>query len=179
MKVGAVLGIAAVVMSKQTPNVDERGFFCRITDRKILSVSGINYMAFVHDRISVFPIRTVRGLRICSGCGEVKLGRLWHGEIFEVNIDLSDESLTFRNRRGCLHIGKTRSSLNISVGCVHGFQALTDHREETKVTIPQYPQLAPRASQRNSKCSIPCSADRAPNTPASPGVCTYRPLGRK
>lgn len=93
MKASAVPGIGDVVLFTPTPHADERRFFCRTSDAKVLSASHIDHAAFVQDSISRSSIGVIRELHIHSGRGEAKLVRCSYGQIFDVIVDLRPESL--------------------------------------------------------------------------------------
>lgn len=126
MQVCNVPRIAGALLFKPVPHADERGFFCRTSDAKVLRDAGIDPACFVQDSLSRSARGVVRGLHVRRSPGEAKLVRCSYGAIFDVIVDLRPGSATY----GCMASvelrGDEQVSLYVPAGCAHGFQALTD-----------------------------------------------------
>lgn len=126
MKVNPVPAIAGAYLFEPTPHADGRGFFCRTFDRDAVRSAGIDPDAFVQDSVSRSGKGVLRGLHLRSGAGEAKLVRCSFGSIFDVVVDLRQNSPTYRNQQYFTLSGETQVSLYVPAGCAHGFQALSD-----------------------------------------------------
>lgn len=126
MKAVPVSGICGAFLFEPTPQVDERGFFCRTFDREVARSVGVDGEAFVQDSISRSSKGVVRGLHIRTGDGEAKLVRCSSGMVFDVVVDLRPSSPTYRNWESFELSGQTQITLYVPAGCAHGFQALTE-----------------------------------------------------
>jgi dTDP-4-dehydrorhamnose 3,5-epimerase len=114
------------LLFRPTPQVDERGFFCRTFDVADMRSVGIDPSAFVQDSISRSACGVVRGLHVRRGAGEAKLVRCSYGAIFDVIVDVRPASRTYLNWESFELTGDEQVSLYVPAGCAHGFQALTD-----------------------------------------------------
>ena len=126
MKVRTVERIAGALLFEPSPHVDERGFFSRTFDAEVMRAAGLDPAAFVQDSLSRSVRGVVRGLHVRSGDGEAKLVRCSYGAIFDVIVDLRQDSPTFRNWESFELRDDQQVSLYVPAGCAHGFQALTD-----------------------------------------------------
>ncbi|HEX9518001.1 MAG TPA: dTDP-4-dehydrorhamnose 3,5-epimerase [Streptosporangiaceae bacterium] len=125
MDISAAPGIAGALLIRPTPQVDERGYFCRTFDADIARASGIELGAFAQDSLSRSARGVVRGLHLRRGRGEAKLVRCSYGAIFDVIVDLRPASPTYGRWRSFELSDDEQVSLYIPAGCAHGFQALT------------------------------------------------------
>ena len=125
MRVLQVERIIGALVFEPTPNVDERGFFCRTFDAAIAAGAGIDPNAFTQDSVSRSVCGVVRGLHVRRGAGESKLVRCSYGSVYDVILDLRPDSPTYRNWQSFELDGDAQTSLYIPNGCAHGFQALT------------------------------------------------------
>jgi dTDP-4-dehydrorhamnose 3,5-epimerase len=126
VRVEDVPRIAGAMLFVPDPHRDERGFFCRTFDTKVMRNVGLDPACFTQDSVSRSSQGVVRGLHLRSGLGESKLVRCSYGAIFDVVVDLRISSPTFRNWESFELRGDTQVSIYIPAGCAHGFQALTD-----------------------------------------------------
>ncbi|MEU4584365.1 dTDP-4-dehydrorhamnose 3,5-epimerase [Kitasatospora aureofaciens] len=125
MKVTGVPAIAGAYLFEPTPYADERGFFCRTFDADVLRSVGLDPNAFVQHSLSRSVRGVLRGLHLRSGAGEAKLVRCSYGRVFDVVVDLRQDSPTYRGRAFFELSGDTQASVYVPAGCAHGFQALT------------------------------------------------------
>src|SRR5262249_2931091 len=122
MDVTRVPAIAGAFLFRPTPNVDDRGFFCRTFDVDDVRAVGIDPGAFTQDSISRSARAVVRGMHVRRGQGEAKIVRCSYGEIFDVVVDLRRTSPTYHNVATFRLNGDTQVSLFVPAGCAHGFQ---------------------------------------------------------
>jgi len=109
---------------------DERGFFARTWDSKKCSEIGLN-PNLVQCNIS-FNIKkgTVRGMHFQkSPYEEDKIVRCTKGKIFDVIIDLRNDSPTFTKWEGFELSEKNHKMLYIPKGFAHGFQTMEENSE--------------------------------------------------
>jgi dTDP-4-dehydrorhamnose 3,5-epimerase len=109
---------------------DERGWFARTFDAEEFAAHGLN-PALVQCNAS-FNVRrdTVRGMHYqADPHGESKLVRCVRGAIFDVAVDLRENSPTFRGWHGVELSAENRRAFYIPAGLAHGFQTLTDDCE--------------------------------------------------
>ena len=109
---------------------DERGFFARIWDRKIIQEKGLNDN-LVQVSISFNKKKgTLRGMHFQKKpFEEVKIVRCTRGRIFDVIIDLRPNSETFMNWTSFELNTNDLTLLYIPEGFAHGFQTLEDDTE--------------------------------------------------
>ena len=111
---------------------DDRGFFARTWCQKEFGVHGLN-PALVQCSIS-FNTRagTLRGMHYqAAPYGEVKMIRCTQGSIFDVIIDLREDSPTFTRHISVVLSANNRRLLYIPAGFAHGFQTLEVNTEVT------------------------------------------------
>jgi dTDP-4-dehydrorhamnose 3,5-epimerase len=118
--------IPGLVTFRPTPVRDPRGFFCRTFDVEVARSAGVDPDSFVQDSLSRSARGVVRGLHVRTGAGEGKLVRCSSGRVFDVVVDLRQESPTYRTWLSFDLDGELQSSIFIPPGCAHGFQALTE-----------------------------------------------------
>ena len=118
------------VIELEIPEMDERGFFTRIWDRKIFQDKGLN-SDLVQISSSFNKTRgTIRGMHFQKKpFAEVKLVRCTRGKIFDVIIDLRTKSNTFMKWISVELNSDNLKMLYIPEGFAHGFQTLEDNTE--------------------------------------------------
>lgn len=112
------------------PIADDRGFFARRWCVKELSAYGMS-ADFVQSNLSFNNKRgTIRGMHYqLAPYAESKLVSCLRGAIFDIVIDLREESPTFKESFGIELSAENRKSLYIPKGFAHGYQTLTDDAE--------------------------------------------------
>ena len=112
------------------PIQDERGFFARSWCGREFEAHGLN-PNLVQCNISFNKKKgTLRGMHYqASPHGETKLIRCTMGSIYDVIIDIRNESKTFLKWFACDLTAENRKMLYVPVGFAHGFQTLEDNTE--------------------------------------------------
>ena len=112
------------------PHADERGFFARTYCRREFEDHGVNpnvvqcNTSFNHKR------GTLRGLHYQkSPSREAKLVRCVRGSIYDVIVDLREESPTYSRHFGINLTADNYRALYIPESFAHGFQTLEDESE--------------------------------------------------
>jgi dTDP-4-dehydrorhamnose 3,5-epimerase len=109
---------------------EERGFFARIWCQREFEQRGLN-SRFVQCNISYNAKKgTLRGMHYqIPPHAEAKLVRCIRGALYDVIIDLRQESHTFRRWISVELTAENRKALYIPEGFAHGFQTLMDDTE--------------------------------------------------
>lgn len=109
---------------------DERGFFARSWDKSLFEQKGLN-TNLVQCNISFNKKRgTIRGMHYQTApYEEAKIVRYTKRKIFDVIIDLREESETFKKWHGFELSSENHKMLYIPEGFVHGFQTLENDTE--------------------------------------------------
>ncbi len=117
--------IQDLIVFRPTPIRDERGYFTRTLDVKILADAGVDPSSFkqVNQSRSYQGVR--RGLHGRSGAGEAKLVRCANGAVLDVVVDARPGSTTFGKVMTFLLDDQVCTQVYIPRGFLHGFQALT------------------------------------------------------
>lgn len=109
---------------------DERGFFARSLCMNEFTQHGLN-TDWVQENISFNKLRgTFRGMHIQTAPhAEIKLVRCTQGSIYDIALDLREDSTTFKQWVGVELTAENHRMLYIPDGIAHGFQTLTDSTE--------------------------------------------------
>ncbi|HXV27517.1 MAG TPA: dTDP-4-dehydrorhamnose 3,5-epimerase [bacterium] len=105
---------------------DPRGFFFESYQKGLFSRHGIN-TEFVQDNHSFSKRGVLRGLHFqAEPRAQAKLMRVVKGEIFDVAVDIRENSATFGRHVSALLSAENRKMLYIPAGFAHGFFATQD-----------------------------------------------------
>jgi dTDP-4-dehydrorhamnose 3,5-epimerase len=107
---------------------DERGFFMETYQVKRFADAGI-YANFVQDNHSRSRRGTLRGLHYQIQQAQGKLTRVIDGEIFDVAVDIRQNSSTFGQWVGIHLSAANKRQLWIPQGFAHGFYVLSEWAE--------------------------------------------------
>jgi dTDP-4-dehydrorhamnose 3,5-epimerase len=108
---------------------DERGFFMEFYNAVDFAQQGLED-PFVQDNHSRSQAGVLRGLHFQSPPhAQGKLVRVLRGEIFDVAVDIRQDSATFGKWHGEILSAENRRMLFIPPGFAHGFLSLTDGTE--------------------------------------------------
>ena len=127
------------------PRGDDRGFLARAHCRRELSAEGLEPHV---EQINLAHTRhagTVRGLHYqVPPWSEAKLVRCVRGAVFDVAVDVREESPTFLQHIAVELSADNRRALFVSAGLAHGYQAVTDDAELLYTTSAAYTPAAER-----------------------------------
>jgi dTDP-4-dehydrorhamnose 3,5-epimerase len=114
------------------PAADERGLFARVWCAREFAAQGLE-TGIAQVSVSFNPHQgTLRGLHYqAEPHGEVKLVRCSGGAIFDVIVDLREDSSTFASHYSVVLTAANRRLLYVPRGCAHGFQTLEPNTEVT------------------------------------------------
>lgn len=106
---------------------DERGFFAESFNQKVFNeLLGHSDVNFVQDNHSFSKQGVLRGLHYQNPYAQGKLVRVVKGCIYDVAVDLRQQSNTFGHWFGIELSAQNAKQLWIPAGFAHGFLALTD-----------------------------------------------------
>ena len=127
------------------PAHDSRGFFSRIFCTKEFALHGLE-TNFVQHSLSFSALRgTMRGMHFqAHPHGEVKIVECVRGAIWDVIIDIRQQSPTFGRWKGIELNAKNRRQLYIPNGFAHGFVTLSDEAEVRYLISSFYEPAAAR-----------------------------------
>jgi dTDP-4-dehydrorhamnose 3,5-epimerase len=106
---------------------DDRGFFLEtFQNKKFKKLTNTNYK-FVQDNQSFSYKNVLRGMHYQKNKPQGKLVHVSHGEIYDVVIDLRDNSPTYNLWQG-FHLSSTNNKqLWVPPGFAHGFLVISDY----------------------------------------------------
>jgi len=124
------LDIEKVCLIEPSKLEDERGFFARSWDKVKFDKMGLSH-EIVQCNISFSTKKgTIRGMHYqISPYEESKLIRCTRGRIFDVVIDLRENSKTYKNWISQELSEGNYKMLYVPEGCAHGFLTLEDNTE--------------------------------------------------
>ncbi len=131
--------LAGAFELEPSPFVDERGSFARVFCGRLFRDHGLcdHFVQANHTRTELAG--TIRGLHYqLPPAEEVKLFRCVKGEVFDVIVDMRNESATFLKWHGVVLNEKNQKSIYVPAGFAHGFQALTAGCEVTYQSSAEY-----------------------------------------
>jgi dTDP-4-dehydrorhamnose 3,5-epimerase len=105
---------------------DKRGYIFESYSQRDFYAEGIT-LPFVQDNQSKSEKGTLRGLHFQKNHPQGKLVRAIQGEVFDVAVDLRQNSSTFGKWHGIILNSEKQNQFYIPPGFAHGFLALTDH----------------------------------------------------
>jgi len=122
--------VSGVWEIRPEPVRDERGFFARTWCQKEFRDHGLNPL-LVQCSIS-FSARkgTLRGIHYqIAPYAESKLVRCTKGSVYDVVVDLREQSPTFKSWIAVVLTAESRNMVYVPEGCAHGFLTLEDESE--------------------------------------------------
>ncbi len=113
-----------------TPTVfgDERGYFMETYNYNDYKEAGIDQV-FVQDNQSSSVRNVLRGLHFQINHPQDKLVRVLSGEVFDVAVDLRQDSATYGKWFGVLLSAENKKQFFIPKNFAHGFVVLSDYAE--------------------------------------------------
>lgn len=107
---------------------DERGYFMETYSEEEFKEAGLDYN-FVQDNQSSSSKGVLRGLHFQKNHPQAKLVRVLSGEVFDVAVDLRENSDTYGKWVGVLLSSENKKQLMIPRGFAHGFLVVSDTAE--------------------------------------------------
>ncbi|MDP3177421.1 MAG: dTDP-4-dehydrorhamnose 3,5-epimerase [Spirochaetaceae bacterium] len=104
---------------------DERGYFLETWSERDFAAAGID-ARFVQDNQSRSRKGVLRGLHFQRKYPQGKLVRVIQGEVFDVAVDLRQNSPTFGAWQGEILSGERQNQLFVPPGFAHGFLVLSE-----------------------------------------------------
>lgn len=121
-------GIEGVYVIEPQVFGDERGYFMETYSEEEFKEAGLNY-DFVQDNQSSSRKGVLRGLHFQKEHPQAKLVRVISGEVFDVAVDLRENSDTYGKWVGVLLSADNKKQLMIPRGFAHGFLVVSDKAE--------------------------------------------------
>ncbi|MGN0348901.1 MAG: dTDP-4-dehydrorhamnose 3,5-epimerase [Roseburia sp.] len=107
---------------------DERGYFMETYNYNDFREAGIS-CEFVQDNQSASKKGVLRGLHFQIQYPQDKLVRVINGEVFDVAVDLREDSKTFGKWFGVLLTAENKKQFFVPKGFAHGFLVLSEYAE--------------------------------------------------
>ena len=104
---------------------DNRGYFMETYKESDFVVAGLNYK-FIQDNQSKSKKGVLRGLHFQKKFPQAKLVRCIEGEVFDVCVDLRQDSPTYGKREGVILSAEKGNQFMIPRGFAHGFVVLSE-----------------------------------------------------
>ena len=122
--------IKDVVIIKPTFFKDDRGMFMEVYQFEKFKKGGIN-VTFVQDNYVKSLKNTLRGMHYQEKYPQAKLLRCTKGKIFDVAIDIREESPYYKQWVGVELSADNMYQLYIPTGFAHGYYVMSDNAEIT------------------------------------------------
>ncbi len=120
--------IEGVTVIEPTVFGDNRGYFMETYQYEDFKAAGLD-MVFVQDNQSKSKKGVLRGLHYQTRNSQGKLVRVIKGEVYDVAVDLRQNSETFGKYFGVLLSEENKKQFYITEGFAHGFLVLSDEAE--------------------------------------------------
>lgn len=148
--------IAGVTILETRKAVDERGFFARTFEARVLSEAGFVDSFGEHSIAYNETAGTLRGMHYqIGGAIEAKVVRCTRGAAFDVVVDLRKSSGTFGRWIAIALKGDDYRSVYVPPGCAHGYQTLEDGTELSYlISAPYDPESARGVNYADPRLSI-------------------------
>lgn len=121
-------GIKGLKVIEPTVYGDARGYFMETYNYKDFADCGID-CKFVQDNQSASKKGVLRGLHFQINYPQDKLVRVVNGEVFDVAVDLREDSETFGKWFGVTLSAENKKQFFIPKNFAHGFIVLSDYAE--------------------------------------------------
>jgi dTDP-4-dehydrorhamnose 3,5-epimerase len=120
--------IQGLYIIEPTVYEDSRGYFMETYNQKDMHDAGLD-IVFVQDNQSISVKGVLRGLHYQIKHPQGKLVRVIRGSVFDVAVDLRQDSATFGKWYGLELSAENKKQFYISEGFAHGFLVLSDKAE--------------------------------------------------
>lgn len=132
------LSIPEVVLIEPKVFGDERGFFFESFNHRQFEEAIGRKVEFVQDNHSKSSKHVLRGIHFQTQQPQGKLVRVVAGEVFDVAVDLREESPTYGKWVGAVLSAENKHQLWVPEGFGHGFLVLSDSAEFLYKTTDYY-----------------------------------------
>ncbi|WP_414468897.1 dTDP-4-dehydrorhamnose 3,5-epimerase [Methanobacterium sp. ACI-7] len=122
--------IEGVYIIEPTVFGDERGYFMETYHKEEFKEAGLDF-DFVQDNQSKSKKGVLRGLHFQHTKPQGKLVRVIKGEVFDVAVDLRENSPTYGKWEGVILSEKNKRQFYVPEGFAHGFLVLSEEAEFT------------------------------------------------
>ena len=120
--------ISGIYIVEQKRFGDYRGYFMESYNKEAFEAAGFQY-DFVQDNQSGSSKGVLRGLHFQRAHPQAKLVRVLKGQVFDVAVDLRQDSRTYGKWTGILLSGDLNRQILIPRGFAHGFMVISDFAE--------------------------------------------------
>lgn len=120
--------IEGLVIIEPKVHGDERGYFMESYNQKDFAEHGLD-MNFVQDNQSMSVKGVLRGLHFQKEYPQGKLVRVIRGTVFDVAVDLRENSKTYGEWYGIELSSENKKQFYVPEGFAHGFLVLSDEAE--------------------------------------------------
>ncbi|MCD8300171.1 MAG: dTDP-4-dehydrorhamnose 3,5-epimerase [Clostridiales bacterium] len=120
--------IEGLLIIEPTVHDDGRGYFMETYNQRDMAEAGLN-MVFVQDNQSMSTKGVLRGLHFQKQYPQGKLVRVIRGCVFDVAVDMREDSPTYGQWHGEELSEENRKQFYIPEGFAHGFLVLSDVAE--------------------------------------------------
>ena len=117
--------IEGLIVAKPKIFEDSRGYFLETYSEKYFNESEINEK-FVQDNMSKSAKGVIRGLHFQKNYCQAKLVTVILGEVYDIAVDLRNDSKTFGKYFGVLLNEENKKQFFIPKGFAHGFVVLSE-----------------------------------------------------
>lgn len=107
---------------------DDRGYFMETYQFEEFKAAGLD-MVFVQDNESRSKRGVLRGMHFQTKNPQGKLVRVMKGEVFDVAVDLRQDSATFGKWHGVLLSAENKRQFYVPEGFAHGFLVTSEYAE--------------------------------------------------
>jgi dTDP-4-dehydrorhamnose 3,5-epimerase len=121
-------GISGLCVITPAVHGDSRGYFMETYNARDMRDAGLD-VAFVQDNQSSSAKGVLRGLHYQKQFPQAKLVRVIRGAVFDVAVDLRNDSPTFGKYHGILLTEENKKQFLIPRGFAHGFLVLSETAE--------------------------------------------------
>lgn len=123
--VGGIEGLCVITPKRHG---DSRGYFMETYNENDMKEAGFDYV-FVQDNQSMSSKGVLRGMHYQKNYPQTKLVRVIRGKVYDVVIDLRNNSATYGQWHGELLTEENGRQFLIPRGFAHGFLVLSDYAE--------------------------------------------------
>jgi dTDP-4-dehydrorhamnose 3,5-epimerase len=123
-------GIAGLTIIEPTVFGDERGYFMETFQKEEFAAAGLP-IDYVQDNQSKSKRGVLRGLHFQRKNPQGKLVRVISGEVFDVGVDLRNNSPTYGKHYGVVLSAENKRQFYVPEGFAHGFVVLSETAEFT------------------------------------------------